>query len=553
MRRIRPIAAPVFQGLGARRNAGPSVDGCCSRGSAASRSHWERALSHVAGAFTRLIAEHGPESVAFYVSGQLLTEDYYVANKLMKGFIGTRQHRYQLAAVHVIGGGRAQARFRRGPGAGQLRGPGTRRPGRAGRIQHRLVPSGAVPAHRGARSSAGRSCASSSSIRAAPPPATSPTCTCRCAPARTCGCSTGCCTGWPARCASRGVRARSTPAACAARCWWPPTPPATSSRWRASVDCEPAALQQFYEWFAATPRMRDRLLAGREPVRRRHRQGQQPHQLPSADRAASASRAWARSRSPASPMRWVAAKSAAWRTCSPRTWTWTMRRIAQRVQRFWQSPAIAQRPGLKAVDLFEAMHRGQIKAVWIMATNPVVSLPDADRVREALRRCELVVSPTASPTPTPPPGARAAARARPGARRTARSRTPSGASRGSAPSCRRPARRGPTGGSSPKLARRMGYRRGLRLQRPGADLRRARAPQCLRERRRRAPSTSADWRLTRGLGRAATCSGRADARSRARRSCSPTGASSSPTAARASSPLCRPRRSMRATRSIRWR
>ena len=39
--------------------------------------------------FRDTIAEHGPDSVAFYVSGQLLTEDYYVANKLMKGFIGS--------------------------------------------------------------------------------------------------------------------------------------------------------------------------------------------------------------------------------------------------------------------------------------------------------------------------------------------------------------------------------------------------------------------------------------------------------------------------------
>jgi len=61
------------------------------------------------------------------------------------------------------------------------------------------------------------------------------------------------------------------------------------------------------------------------------------------------------------------------------------------VQQFWNSPAIANKPGLKAVDLFEAMHAGKVKAVWIMATNPVVSLPDADRVREALRRCDLVV------------------------------------------------------------------------------------------------------------------------------------------------------------------
>ncbi len=50
---------------------------------------WETALSLVAERFTKTIAEHGPDSVAFYVSGQLLTEDYYVANKLMKGFIGS--------------------------------------------------------------------------------------------------------------------------------------------------------------------------------------------------------------------------------------------------------------------------------------------------------------------------------------------------------------------------------------------------------------------------------------------------------------------------------
>ncbi|MCC8987699.1 MAG: molybdopterin-dependent oxidoreductase, partial [Candidatus Contendobacter sp.] len=63
----------------------------------------------------------------------------------------------------------------------------------------------------------------------------------------------------------------------------------------------------------------------------------------------------------------------------------------ERVQRFWQAPAIAQNPGLKAVDLFKAVADGKIKALWIMGTNPVVSMPDADQVREALRRCPLVV------------------------------------------------------------------------------------------------------------------------------------------------------------------
>lgn len=50
---------------------------------------WDAALDRVASVFGETIAEHGPDSVAFYVSGQLLTEDYYVANKLMKGFIGS--------------------------------------------------------------------------------------------------------------------------------------------------------------------------------------------------------------------------------------------------------------------------------------------------------------------------------------------------------------------------------------------------------------------------------------------------------------------------------
>ena len=50
---------------------------------------WPTAIDKVASEFKRIIAEHGKESVAFYVSGQILTEDYYVANKLMKGYIGT--------------------------------------------------------------------------------------------------------------------------------------------------------------------------------------------------------------------------------------------------------------------------------------------------------------------------------------------------------------------------------------------------------------------------------------------------------------------------------
>jgi assimilatory nitrate reductase catalytic subunit len=61
------------------------------------------------------------------------------------------------------------------------------------------------------------------------------------------------------------------------------------------------------------------------------------------------------------------------------------------VRQFWHAPRIASKQGPKAVEMFDRIHDGRIKAVWIMATNPVVSLPDADKVRAALERCELVV------------------------------------------------------------------------------------------------------------------------------------------------------------------
>src|ERR1700731_1476869 len=53
------------------------------------RADWPTAIGRVAEGFNRVVSQHGPDAVAFYLSGQLLTEDYYVANKLMKGFIGS--------------------------------------------------------------------------------------------------------------------------------------------------------------------------------------------------------------------------------------------------------------------------------------------------------------------------------------------------------------------------------------------------------------------------------------------------------------------------------
>jgi len=53
------------------------------------RASWDEALSHTADRFAQTIARHGPDAVAFYISGQLLTEDYTVFNKLARGLVGT--------------------------------------------------------------------------------------------------------------------------------------------------------------------------------------------------------------------------------------------------------------------------------------------------------------------------------------------------------------------------------------------------------------------------------------------------------------------------------
>lgn len=61
------------------------------------------------------------------------------------------------------------------------------------------------------------------------------------------------------------------------------------------------------------------------------------------------------------------------------------------VRDFWDAPALPERAGLKAVDMFRAVEDGRIKALWIMCTNPAVSMPEADRVAAAIRACDFVV------------------------------------------------------------------------------------------------------------------------------------------------------------------
>lgn len=61
------------------------------------------------------------------------------------------------------------------------------------------------------------------------------------------------------------------------------------------------------------------------------------------------------------------------------------------VQGFWAAPGMAEKPGLKAVDMFRAVEDGRIKALWIICTNPAVSMPEADRVAAAIKGCDFTV------------------------------------------------------------------------------------------------------------------------------------------------------------------
>ncbi|MBP0495856.1 nitrate reductase [Pararoseomonas indoligenes] len=70
---------------------------------------------------------------------------------------------------------------------------------------------------------------------------------------------------------------------------------------------------------------------------------------------------------------------------------WSVPGEADLVRGHWNAPNLAVGPGLKAVDLFRALGAGRIGALWVMATNPAVSLPEAEAARDAMRRAPFLV------------------------------------------------------------------------------------------------------------------------------------------------------------------
>ena len=134
--------------------------------------------------------------------------------------------------------------------------------------------------------------------------------------------------------------------------------------------------------------------------------------------------------------------------------------------------------------MFEAIERGEIKALWVMGTNPAVSLPRADAMRAAMRRLDLlVVSENVASTDTTQSGAHVLL---PAAAWGEKDGTVTNSER------RISRQRGflPLAGEAmpdwwivSQVARRLGFGAGVRLDRPGSDLPRARGALGIRERR----------------------------------------------------------------------
>ena len=133
----------------------------------------------------------------------------------------------------------------------------------------------------------------------------------------------------------------------------------------------------------------DAVFAGHQSKQQRHRQRQCHYQLSSRHR----SRRFAGCESvfDHGPTECNGRARSRWSGQSARRASrFTPESIAE-VGNFWRAPNMAQAPGLKAVQLFEAIERGEVKFLWIMATNPLVSMPEADRWRRALTQCETVI------------------------------------------------------------------------------------------------------------------------------------------------------------------
>jgi assimilatory nitrate reductase catalytic subunit len=357
------------------------------QGDALVRTDWDTALDQVADGFNRIVERDGPNAVAFYLSGQLLTEDYYVANKLMKGFLGSANvdTNSRLCMASSVAG------HRRAFGADTV-------PGLYEDLDQAdlivLVGSNAAWCHpvlfqrmqknrreRGARlvviDPRRTATADEADLHLAIKP----------------GMDTALFAGLLVRLADRDVFNRRYVAqhtvgfeAVLQRATEIASDVEAVAR---TTGLDAADVHTFYQLFAATPRVMtcysqgvNQSAQGTDKVNaiinchlatgRIGKPGMGPFSLTGQPNAMGGREVGGLANQLAAHMNFSGPE-------------------IDRVRRFWNAPRIATHEGLKAVQMFDAIARGEIKALWVMATNPAVSLPRSGAVCAALQKLELFV------------------------------------------------------------------------------------------------------------------------------------------------------------------
>jgi assimilatory nitrate reductase catalytic subunit len=353
------------------------------------RVGWDQALDTVALGFSRIIEAHGPEAVAFYLSGQLLTEDYYVANKLMKGFIGSAN----VDTNSRLCMSTAVAAHQRAFGADLV-------PGCYDDLELAdlvlLVGSNLAWTHPVVfqRLAAAKQARPDMKVVVVDPRRSA---TCELADLHLAlrpGSDGHLFVGLLSELAQRGridaeyIGSHTTGFAGALAAALASVPDAAAIA--VACDLNTDAVARFCAWFAATERTvtlfsqginqsssgvdkANAIINCHLATGRIGRPGAAPFSITGQPNAMGGREVGGLANQLAAHMVFESAAD------------------RDRVARFWKAPRLAGCAGLKAVPLFDAVAAGRVKAIWIMATNPVVSLPDADRVRAALAGCELVV------------------------------------------------------------------------------------------------------------------------------------------------------------------
>ncbi len=350
---------------------------------------WEAALNEVAGRFSHIIQQHGAESVAFYVSGQLLTEDYYIANKLMKGFIGSANidTNSRLCMSSAVAG------YKRAFGSDTV-------PCSYEDLERTnlivLVGSNTAWCHPVIyqRIKQAKENNPSLDIVVIDPRRTS---TCEIADmhlAIASGQDSVLFNGLLTHLNDNGEVNKLFVDNCTEN-----LAEALEAAYESSGSIEQVAqkcglslaqIQEFYALFARKEKVVtlfsqgiNQSTSGTDKVNsiinchllsgRIGRPGMGPFSITGQPNAMGGREVGGLANQLAAHMELDNPKH---------------RSI---VKEHWQAPLIADKAGYKAVDLFDAVLDGRIKALWIMGTNPAVSMPDNSRVREALEKCELLV------------------------------------------------------------------------------------------------------------------------------------------------------------------